>query len=202
MANMFDSAGEIDKAVKVLFFLIDQSAGMAGAKIGAVNTAIREAIPVLKTAGGADVKLKVAVLLLSDGCRWMHPQPVDVEDFVWKPIEAGGMTDFGAALNELAEILSQASFIWPDPTTKRFAPAFILISDGIPSDGQVYKSALKRLNEIAWFKAAIRVAIAIGDDANKDVLADFTGNPETVITPLIPLIEAVLEAIRFLTPRS
>ena len=197
MANKLDSAGGIVKGEKVLFYLIDQSESMTGDKIGAVNAAIRETIPVLKTAGGADVKLKVAVLLFSDGCRWMYPQPIDVEDFAWEPLETGGLTDFGAALNELAEKLSQASFM-PDPATKHYTPAFILMSDGMPSDG--YRDALKRLNEIAWFKDAVRLAIAIGENANKDVLADFTGNPEAVIPVQTP--EALNKAIRVLSVRS
>lgn len=32
-----------------------------------------------------------------------------------------------------------------------------------------------------WFKHAIKIAIAIGEDADKTVLAAFTGTPESVI---------------------
>jgi hypothetical protein len=32
-----------------------------------------------------------------------------------------------------------------------------------------------------WFKHAIKIAIAIGEDADKNVLATFTGTPESVI---------------------
>ena len=37
---------------------------------------------------------------------------------------------------------------------------------------------LKRNN---WFKHAVKIAIAIGEDADKNVLATFTGTPESVI---------------------
>ena len=36
------------------------------------------------------------------------------------------------------------------------------------------------LNQNNWFKNAIRIAIAIGNDANYDVLREFTGNPEAI----------------------
>ncbi|MCH5216041.1 MAG: hypothetical protein J1F10_03800, partial [Muribaculaceae bacterium] len=45
-----------------------------------------------------------------------------------------------------------------------------------------------------WFKAAIKIAIAIGDDADKEVLKQFTGNSEAVIT--VHNIEALKQIIR------
>ena len=45
-----------------------------------------------------------------------------------------------------------------------------------------------------WFKYAIKVAVAIGDDANKEALAKFTGNTEAVITVHTP--EALKKWIR------
>jgi hypothetical protein len=39
-------------------------------------------------------------------------------------------------------------------------------------------SALKQNN---WFRAAVKVAVAIGEEANKDVLKEFTGSSEAVL---------------------
>ena len=44
------------------------------------------------------------------------------------------------------------------------------------------KRNLKQLKLNNWFKHAIKIAIAIGDDADKTVLAEFTGTIESVIT--------------------
>jgi NADH/NAD ratio-sensing transcriptional regulator Rex len=41
---------------------------------------------------------------------------------------------------------------------------------------------LEKLKGNRWFKAGVKVAIAIGDDANNDVLREFTGSSESVIT--------------------
>lgn len=76
-----------------------------------------------------------------------------------------------------------------------FAPAIFLLSDGEPTDD--YKKELGNLKENNWFKKAIKVAVAIGEDANKDVLAEFTGNKEAVITVHTP--EALTKMIRFVS---
>lgn len=60
--------------------------------------------------------------------------------------------------------------------------------------------AWDKLKQNNWFKKAIKVAIAIGEDANKTVLADFTGNVESVITVHSP--EALKKWIQFVSVRA
>ena len=79
-----------------------------------------------------------------------------------------------------------------------FAPAIILLSDGGPTDD--YNSGLAKLKANNWFKSAIKIAIAIGDDADKDVLKDFTGSSEAVIT--VHNIDALKQIIRVVAVTS
>lgn len=187
---MFDGIIGIVKRQMVLFFVIDTSGSMQGAKIGAVNTAIREVLPELKDAGGSDVDLKVACLTFSSGCQWMYPTPIASESFQWNQVEADGVTDLGEACRELSEKLSKNEFL--KAPSGSVAPAIFLMSDGEPTDD--FESGLAQLKQNNWFKYAIKVAVAIGDDANKDVLAKFTGNIESVITVHTP--EALKKWIR------
>ena len=54
------------------------------------------------------------------------------------------------------------------------------MSDGGPTDD--YESALKKINASnKWFKASTKIAIAVGDDANIEVLQKIAGNKEAVI---------------------
>jgi len=198
MPNMMDDLEVgIVKREMVLYFIIDQSGSMAGTKMGSVNTAIREVIPELKTVGGADVDLKVAVLLFSNGCRWMHSAPVSVENFAWNNIEAAGVTDLGAACIELNSKLSQKDGFMKSPSGS-VAPALFLMSDGMPSDN--YLDGIEKLKNNNWYKNAIKIAVAIGDDADTEVLAKFTGTPEAVITVYTP--EALKKMIRFVSITS
>lgn len=188
--DMFDGIIGIVKRQMVLFFVIDTSGSMQGSKIGAVNTAIREVLPELKDAGGSDIDLKVACLTFSSGCQWMYPTPIASESFQWNQVEADGVTDLGEACRELSEKLSKNEFL--KAPSGSVAPAIFLMSDGEPTDD--FESGLAQLKQNNWFKYAIKVAVAIGDDANKDVLAKFTGNIESVVTVHTP--EALKKWIR------
>jgi len=171
---------EIPRRTMVLFFVIDTSGSMDGSKIGAVNAAIEEIIPEIRGVSdeNADALIKIAALEFSSGARWITVNgPVEADQFNWNFLEAAGVTDFGAACKTLNEKLSTKAFM--QEATGSFAPAIFLLSDGEPTDDwQRHLADLKKNN---WFKAAVKVAVAIGDDANKDVLKEFTGTMEAVL---------------------
>jgi uncharacterized protein YegL len=180
----------------VLFFVVDTSGSMEGTKIGAVNTAIREVLPELKGIGGSDVDLKIACLKFSSGCGWMLPSPVSADSFKWNNLSADGVTDLGAAYKELSDKMNKDKFL--SAPSASVAPAIFLMSDGDPTDN--YKEGLAVLQKNNWYKYAIKVAIAIGDGANKDVLKEFTGNSEAVISAHCP--ETLKKWIRFISVTS
>ncbi|GHV84605.1 tellurium resistance protein TerY [Spirochaetia bacterium] len=171
---------EIPRRTMALFFVIDASGSMDGSKIGAVNTSIQEVIPAIRDVSeeNADAEIKIAALEFSNGTRWLTPNgPVPAETFSWNFIDAAGVTDFGAACRALNEKLSTKAFM--QEATGSFAPAIFLMSDGDPTDD--WQNGLAELKRNNWFKAAVKVAVAIGDDANKDVLKEFTGSMEAVL---------------------
>lgn len=172
----------VPRRVMPLIFLVDTSGSMDGAKIASLNVAVQES---LKDVGeisknNSDAQIKVAVLEFSSGTQWMYPQPIESESFKWQDLKAGGLTSLGAAYSELNEKLSKSHGFMAEPTGSR-APAIILLTDGQPTDD--YKHPLEKLKGNPWFKAGVKVAIAIGDeDTNVDILAEFTGNKEAVLT--------------------
>lgn len=190
--GMFDDVEGIVKRQMVLFYVIDTSGSMQGTKIGTVNNIIRELTmgDELKNAGGADIDLKIACLKFSSGCEWMYPTPIAIERFQWNNVEADGVTDLGAACRELSGKLSKNEFL--KAPSGSVAPVIFLMSDGEPTDD--FESGLNLLKQNNWFKYAIKVAVAIGDDANKETLAKFTGNIEAVVEAKNP--EALAKWIR------
>jgi uncharacterized protein YegL len=181
--GIYDNVGGITRRQMVMFFLIDTSGSMEGTKISSVNTAIREVIPELRDVGGADIDLKIAVLEFSTGLRWQNPAgPVSVETFAWNNLAAGGVTNMGAAFHELNAKLSRNSFL--QAPSASLAPVIILMSDGLPSDE--WENSLGVLKNNTWYKSAVKVALAIGSDADAEVLARFTGDPEAVLTVYTP----------------
>lgn len=189
---------KIARKTMVLFFVVDTSGSMAGTKIGSLNDAIRETVPDLKdlSTGNPDAAIKIAALQFDTDIRWLYPQPIDSEDFVWNDLKAGGLTSFGGALKELDSKLSKEQFL--QEVTGSYAPVIILLSDGGPTDE--YKSGLENIKKNNWFKHAIKIAIAIGDDADKNVLSEFTGNSEAVIE--VHNKQALKAIIRFVSVTS
>lgn len=190
--NLLDAVS-IPRRTMVLFFLVDTSGSMSGDKIGAVNEAIREVIPEIKdiSAENADALIKIAVLQFSSGAQWLYEKPIDSDQFVWNNLEAGGLTDMGVAFSMLNEKLSRTQFM--ADAVGSYAPAIFMMSDGEPTDE--YKKGLEELRKNKWFKVAIKVAVAIGADANTEILKEFTGNEECVLTVRSP--QALRKMIRF-----
>lgn len=170
---------KIARRTMVLFFVVDTSGSMAGDKIGSVNDAIRETVPDLRdlSDGNPDASIKIAALQFDTDAHWLYPQPVESSDFQWTDLQIGGLTSLGLALDKLNEKLSKSQFL--QEAAGSFAPVIILLSDGEPTDD--YKRGLDNIKKNNWFKHAIKIAIAIGNDADKNVLTEFTGNSEAVI---------------------
>ena len=180
----------------VLFLLIDTSGSMDGPKIGTVNTVMEETIPEVRLLGGADAEIKIAVLTFDSECRWMYNQPVDAEKFQWSTLSADGLTYLGEACKELNSKLSRKT--WMASPSASFAPAIILLSDGEPNDD--WRNGIELLKKNNWFKYGLKFAVAIGADANKSVLAEFTGNTEAVVQ--VNNGKALAKMLKFIAVKS
>lgn len=159
-----------------LIFLVDCSGSMTGAKIDSLNFAVRATIGPLREAAtrNPDAAVVVRVLAFSTGAAWLFPGPMPVEEFHWIDLVAGGETEMGRALDMAGEALAglHGERILP--------PVIVLITDGQPTDD--FEEALARLETDRIGRRAVRVAIAIGEDADMELLERFIGNP--AIQPL------------------
>jgi uncharacterized protein YegL len=165
--------GELAKRPLQFIFLVDCSGSMQGKKIESLNFAIREAVKPMQdvAAENPNAQVLVRVLKFSDGAQWHVSTPTDIESFKWTDLTAEGVTDMGHALQETAKALSEKNM--PE---RGLPPVLVLLTDGQPTDD--FNSGLKSLLEQPWGKKAVRIGIAIGDDADEDVLRKFIGNPE------------------------
>ena len=172
---------KIPRKLLPIIYVLDTSGSMAGDRIAAVNAAMNETMEVLKDVSNNNptAELKIGVLQFSSGAKWITDRGfVFMEDFFWNDLKAGGLTDFGSALNELNKKMSRQEFLNSDVGYK--VPVIIFMSDGEPTDD--YESALKKINASnKWFKVSTKIAIAVGDDANIEVLQKIAGNKEAVI---------------------
>jgi uncharacterized protein YegL len=170
--------GALAKRPLQFIWILDCSGSMDGTKIDTVNHAIRECIKPMQDVAdeNPNAEVLVRVLTFSDGAQWHVPQPTNIHQFAWADIDANGCTDMGHGLGKLADALSVSNM--PE---RGLPPVLVLMSDGQPTDN--FDEGLKKLMDQPWGKRAVRIAIAIGTDANLDVLQRFIGNPE--IKPMV-----------------
>jgi uncharacterized protein YegL len=171
----------MDKKTMVIFFVVDTSAQMDGLKSGSVNTTIKEMIPEIMNLAEdkGEAQIKIAALAYSSKARWKNQDgPVDVSEFIWNSPTVGGESNLGAAFEALKDKLSKYGFMKDMGVNTAFYPAIFLFSGGKPADD--WRKGLAALKNKQRFKDAIKVAIAVGDDADKSVLKEFTVTPETI----------------------
>lgn len=174
-----------------VFYVLDTSGSMSGSvggknggsKISVLNHCMEETVDALRdlAKNNADAKLKIAVLEFNSGCRWVTVNgPEYLEgDFIWDDLSAGGLTDIGAALTELNSKLSKHAFL--SSMTGAYMPVIIFMTDGHATDN--YQEALEEIRNNRWFRRAIKIGFAVGEDSDVDLsmIASIVGNSEAVI---------------------
>ncbi|OQX19034.1 MAG: tellurium resistance protein [Desulfobacteraceae bacterium IS3] len=170
--------GELSTRPLHFIWIADCSGSMSSdGKIQSLNTAIREAIPHMKSVADENPNAEVLIraVKFSTGAQWHISQPTPVANFTWTDLSTDGVTDMGKALSMVAEQLKI-----PPMSDRALPPVLVMISDGQPTDD--FGAGLSALMDLPWGKKSIRIAIAIGEDADHEVLQKFIGHPE--IQPL------------------
>lgn len=165
--------GEMATRPLHFIWIVDGSGSMQGDKVQSLNNAIKEAIPAMQSIADENPNASVFVraIKFARGASWLVEQPTPLANFRWVDIAANGVTDLGHALQMVAEQLKM-----PPMDERALPPVLVLISDGQPTDD--FDAGLRALLDQPWGKKAVRVAIAIGGDADPEVLTRFVANPD------------------------
>jgi uncharacterized protein YegL len=156
------------------FWLLDCSGSMSiNGKVSTLNFAVREAIPEMQRVAheNATAQLMVRVITFSSGAQWHVRTPTPIDEFQWSDVTTGSITDLGAALR-----LAAGELETPPMPERALKPVLVLVSDGQPTDD--WRAGLRAVDATPWGKRAVRVAIAIGQDADTAMLKEFLANPE------------------------
>lgn len=163
-----------------LFYVLDTSNSMTGDSIDTLNTAMQTTIEVLADHAlkNADAQLKISVLEFNSGCEWLQPDgPEDAVDFIWTGVTAKGITDMGHALDELNSKLTKDEYL--KSSTGAYLPIIIFMTDGFATDN--YKKHLDIIRKNRWFAHATKIGFALGDNPDKQMIAEIVGNSEAVL---------------------
>ena len=155
-------------------YLCDCSGSMAAqGKMQALNQAIRQSLPGMARVARENPEARVLVraVRFADRAHWHIAEPTPVARLQWHDLQAGGVTAMGEALELVADQLAS-----PPMEERALPPVLVLISDGQPTDD--FDTGLARLLRQPWAQKAVRLAIAVGHDADQEVLQQFIG-PES-----------------------
>ena len=139
-------------------------------KMASVNYAIRSVIPEMQQAAddNPNVQFQMRVISFSNGAQWQIKDPVGLAEFGWVDLVAKdkAVTDLGLALTLVAAELSATAM-----PQRALPPVLVLLTDGQATD-DFYGGLGALLNEDGGRKA-VRIAIAIGSDADTMALEKF-----------------------------
>lgn len=160
-----------------VILLADISGSMSeDGKIDALNDAVNEMIrSFAEEEDNARTEIQVAVITFGGEGGKLHKPLQSASDIQWEPMAARGRTPLGAAINLATDMLEDREQI----PSRAYRAALILVSDGLPNDE--WRGPLERLLNSERGSKADRFAMAIGDDADHNMLIEFLASPEAQV---------------------
>ena len=157
---------------------VDRSGSMySDGKIDALNTALRNFLDSVKkeTGGRAEINLAIFSFGGTSATLDLPLSPISMIGEV--PVyDADGLTPMGEAFGMIKALIEDRDAI----TSRAYKPTIVLITDGYPNDD--WESKMDALINDGRSSKAFRMAMAIGDDADTDMLRSFVSTPEYLVT--------------------
>jgi uncharacterized protein YegL len=172
-------------ARRPLHFIVmgDCSGSMKGEKMQALNYALRAMLPHLVAWEREQVQAQLLMRILSFATtpRWhvAEPLPVAVLNDHWQDLQYvyQGRTNMGPAFEAVAEVLGPQRL-----ESRALRPAILLVTDGLPTDPPgSFERGLNTLTSFPAGRSSLRLAVAIGRDANSEPLDRFRSRDTPVL---------------------
>lgn len=149
----------------------DNSTSMQGQKIEAVNGAVREMCSELGRI--ADPRMRAYFGMIRFGGNVEEVLvPTPASEVTPPVLSVSGNTPMGAAFMCLRDLLERKDYL----PVSSYSPTIVLVSDGHPTDNAT--GLLDQLLDSPRMRKATRLAMAIGGDADHEILRRFVGTPE------------------------
>jgi uncharacterized protein YegL len=151
-----------------VILMVDVSGSMnTNGKILAVNQAVAEMLNSFQEEDSEYVEIQVAIITFGNKEAILHQDLWPAPQVRWVEMKAAGQTPMGAAFKLAQQLIEDRQKI----PSRAYAPSLVLVSDGAPTDN--WEDALKDLLASERAAKAARFALAIGDDAQLEMLQTF-----------------------------
>ena len=150
-----------------VILLADVSGSMSvEGKIEVLNQSVREMLSAFSSSDDLRAEIHVAVITFG-GAALLHVPLQPASAVKWIDMAADGGTPMGQAMALAADLVEDKDKI----PGRAYRPTVVLISDGQPTDS--WQGGLERLTQQGRAQKADRMALAIGGDADVDMLRRF-----------------------------
>lgn len=157
---------------------VDRSGSMgADGKIDALNLALKNFINSLQGDSNSNVEILLSLYSFGSDTATCDIPLTPANDISDVPVyDASGRTPMGMAFKEMRELIENRELI----PSRAYKPTIVIITDGIPTDD--YQTEMVKLIKDGRSSKAFRMAMAIGEDADRDMLSEFVSEPEYLVS--------------------
>lgn len=159
-----------------VILLLDVSGSMSGEKINTLYDSVVEMVDSFVAAQVKETIIDVSIITFGSNVSLHTPYTsvIDLQKAGISKFRADGMTPMGTALTMAKDMIDDK-----DTTPSNiYRPAVVLVSDGQPNDS--WQRPLDKFIKDGRSSKCQRFAIAIGTDADRNVLEKFTGDSANV----------------------
>ena len=159
-----------------VILLLDVSGSMSGEKIDELYDSVTTMVDTFVDEQVKETIIDVSIITFGNEVK-LHTPYTSVVDLQKKGINkfnASGQTPLGVALTMAKDMIDDKS----TTASNIYRPAVVLVSDGMPNDS--WKGPLDSFINDGRSAKCQRFAIAIGNDVDRKMLEQFTGDPSLV----------------------
>lgn len=156
---------------------IDRSGSMSeNGKINALNIALKDFIDSIKDEDSNKAEIHIALYSFGGDSASCDMPLTSISQVNAPSYQAQGKTPMGGAFTLLKELIEDKSLI----PSRSYKPTIVLLTDGLPTDE--WQKPMSELINDGRSSKAFRIAMAIGDDADKNMLTKFVSTPDYLVT--------------------
>jgi len=154
-----------------VILLLDVSGSMSGEKIRNLNEAVRDMLEVFGGTENSETEIHVAIITFGAELK-LHQALASAGDIQWHDLSASGGTPLGTALKMAKAMMEDKEVV----KSRAYRPNVVLVSDGQPTDD--WENPLQAFIKEGRSAKCDRMAMAIGADADEEVLGKFLEGTE------------------------
>jgi uncharacterized protein YegL len=149
--------------------LVDTSSSMRGAPIDALNEGLRLFQESLQEDETTLLRVEVALISFGGDADLVTGGFIPANDFTAPELVAQGLTPMGQALIDALAYIEERKQIYKEHGIPYYRPWMFLITDGEPTDGELWKEAAAQVHEAVESKRLAFFAVGV-EGANFAVL--------------------------------